>query len=129
MANLMSFVNGTLHWDVSISRGVQDWELELLTSFMDLIYSKNLRGIREDQLCWRRDPKKSFVVKSYYCCLGSSLNWSFPWKSLEGEGASSCCFYLFDCCIGKFFDYRYFEKACARHYRLVLYVQAEWVKC
>jgi hypothetical protein len=27
-------------------------------------------------------PKKSFAVKSYYCCLGSSPNRSFLWKSI-----------------------------------------------
>ena len=39
-----SFRNGKLQWKVNFSQNVQDWELESMTSFMDLIYSLTLDG-------------------------------------------------------------------------------------
>ena len=45
--------------------------MESLTSFIDLIYFIPLRGMKEDQLCWRSASKKSFAFKCYYRSLSS----------------------------------------------------------
>uniref|UniRef100_A0A2N9FW69 Reverse transcriptase domain-containing protein n=1 Tax=Fagus sylvatica TaxID=28930 RepID=A0A2N9FW69_FAGSY len=44
VADLMSFVNGTIHWGISFSRDVQDWELESLTSFMESYLLSRIEG-------------------------------------------------------------------------------------
>ena len=48
VAALLSFRNGSLHWHINFSQNVQDWELESLTSFMDLINSLQLDGYGAD---------------------------------------------------------------------------------
>jgi hypothetical protein len=81
VAALLSFRNGSLHWDKKISQNVQDWDLEPLTSFMDLIYSLQLDGNGADKFCWNRMEKKGFSVQSYYHCL-SPPPMKFPWRGI-----------------------------------------------
>ncbi|KAL4596807.1 hypothetical protein ACB092_12G190100 [Castanea dentata] len=52
VVDLMKFPNGVLYWDMEFLRAIQDWELESLSTFMDVIYSVSLTGTSEDKLCW-----------------------------------------------------------------------------
>jgi hypothetical protein len=78
---LSSFRNGKLHWEIKFSQNVQDWELESMTSFMDLIYSLTLDGNGMDKLCWNGMEQRGFSVQSYYRFLSPSLA-RFPWKAI-----------------------------------------------
>uniref|UniRef100_A0A2N9ED53 Reverse transcriptase domain-containing protein n=1 Tax=Fagus sylvatica TaxID=28930 RepID=A0A2N9ED53_FAGSY len=80
IANIMSFESGDFHWDLSFILSVHDWELESLTSFLDLIYANSLSGMREDLLCWESLFNHKFVVKRYNCSLSPHSPIMFPWK-------------------------------------------------
>ena len=51
MADLLSLLVDSYRWNVSFVKPAQDWELELVVSFMDLIYF-GLRKNVVDELCW-----------------------------------------------------------------------------
>ena len=89
VADIMSFPNGIIHWDLRFSKNVQDWELESMTNFMELIYLLQLRGNREDKLCWQNKTNKGFSVKEHYRCACSPSIGVFPLEDyLEGQGST-----------------------------------------
>lgn len=69
VADLMQLTNGVLHWDVNFMGAVQEWELESLLNFMDVIYGASVKGNGEDKLCYRPNKKNGFVVSGYYRVL------------------------------------------------------------
>jgi hypothetical protein len=101
VAALMSFRNGTLHWDLSFSRNVQFWELESFTPFMDMIYSIHVNGIGADKFCWNRMERRGFSVQSFYCCL-SPPSMRFPWKGIWKSKVPTCvAFFTWTAVLGK----------------------------
>jgi hypothetical protein len=75
-------LGSTHHWDIIFSRQAQDWELETMSAFMELLYSYPIRGGSLDVLCWRPSRRKVFTVKSYYSRLLQPSRSIFPWKSV-----------------------------------------------
>uniref|UniRef100_A0A2N9HAX3 starch synthase n=1 Tax=Fagus sylvatica TaxID=28930 RepID=A0A2N9HAX3_FAGSY len=62
VADFLLTRNGNLHWEVTFVRNLQDWEIDALTSFLDLLYSVSLHDSGLDQLCWKRNSSKSFTA-------------------------------------------------------------------
>jgi hypothetical protein len=73
--------NGTILWNVLFIRPVHDWEMEEVRRFFEM-YSLKVRREGEDTICWIPARRKSLEVKSYYKVLSSSIQSSFPWKSI-----------------------------------------------
>ena len=82
IADLLQFNNGAMHWDHHFSRSVQDWELDSLGGFMDLLYSSSVLGKRDDKKCRKPNKSRGFEVLGYYRHLCPSNSIHFPWKSI-----------------------------------------------
>ena len=65
VAELLSFSAGNYHWNINFIQPVQDWELELVVSFMELIFSGSLRRNVTYKICWKLLPRGTFDVRSY----------------------------------------------------------------
>uniref|UniRef100_A0A2N9IE81 Reverse transcriptase zinc-binding domain-containing protein n=1 Tax=Fagus sylvatica TaxID=28930 RepID=A0A2N9IE81_FAGSY len=79
----LALYDGTsFHWNVSFTRLVQDWELESVAEFLDVIYMVvPTQGVL-DTICWKHDVRKEFSVNSFYQCLLSPTHRDYPWRSV-----------------------------------------------
>jgi hypothetical protein len=82
VAENMQRQNGNILWNILFTRPVQDWEVEVVSKFFELLYSINVRYEGDDKICWIPSRRKSFEVKSYYKILSSPIHFSFTWKSI-----------------------------------------------
>ena len=61
--------NSGVHWDISFTRPVNDWEVGILQSFLGLLYSFKVTRVEEDWMCWTHTSMVFFRFKSYYRAL------------------------------------------------------------
>ena len=72
--------NGSIQWDLDFTHSVQDWELESVSTFLDLLYSTKVQGSGADTLLWSTSGKKDFSVSRYYRVLFQGWMWGFHGK-------------------------------------------------
>ena len=83
LAKDLALYDGTsFHWNVSFTRLVQDWELESVAEFLNVIYTVVLTQGVLDTICWKHASQKEFSVNSFYQCLLSPTHRDYPWKSV-----------------------------------------------
>jgi hypothetical protein len=92
--------NGVIQWNVLFTRQIQDWEMDMVLSFFDQLYSISARHGEDDRLVWSPSKKCLFEVRSFYEELiskdGSSFP-SFPWKNIWRVKA----FFVWSAALGK----------------------------
>ena len=81
VADYIHFRGDFVHWEVNFTRLAQDWELESVSPFLDLLYSIPITRIGEDKVCWKPSQVKGFRVNSYYKALSPNGVASFLWKA------------------------------------------------
>ena len=102
VADLLSLLEDSYHWNVSFVKPAQDWELELVASFIDLIYSGLRRKNVVDELCWIPPSKQTFDVRSFYRAVHSSIQLSLPWKSIwKPKVPTKVSFFLWIVALGR----------------------------
>ena len=69
VAELLLSSEANYHWNIGFTRPIQDWELESVISFMDVIYFGSWRSSGVDKICWKLSTRVVFDVHSHYRTL------------------------------------------------------------
>jgi hypothetical protein len=102
---------------------IQDWELEILQSFLDLLYSSKIRRDGEDQVCWIPTKSNVIEVKSYYKVLSNEFLHFFSWKSIwRVKAPTKVAFFTWATARGKILPSKEIFLNCT----VVLHVQEKW---
>ena len=51
VADFVQFRGNAVHWEVTFTQLAQDWELESISSFLDLLYSITIKNSEKDKMC------------------------------------------------------------------------------
>ena len=98
----MEHRNGSIHWQLQLTRTVQDWEIESISSFLDLLYSTHVKGTGTDTLLWGPSGKQTFSVSRYYKGLLPRVVVGFPWKAIwKPKAPPRVAFFLWTASLGK----------------------------
>ena len=74
--------NDKIHWEMDFICSIHDWELESISTFLDLLYSVSPKGQGQDQICWKPTMSKTFQVCLFYHVLSSKAGVLFTWKCI-----------------------------------------------
>uniref|UniRef100_A0A2N9EUJ9 Reverse transcriptase zinc-binding domain-containing protein n=1 Tax=Fagus sylvatica TaxID=28930 RepID=A0A2N9EUJ9_FAGSY len=69
-------------WNFSFIRDFNDWEMEEVLSFLNLIHSKIPSHEGPDVMKWKLRQHGRFEVKSFYQALIGQSTTHFPWKAI-----------------------------------------------
>jgi hypothetical protein len=97
--------NGVIQWNVLFTRQIQDWEMDMVLSFFDRLYSISARHGEGDRLVWNPSKKGLFEVRSFYEELirkdGPPFP-SFPWKNIwRVKAPTRVAFFVWSAALGK----------------------------
>jgi hypothetical protein len=94
--------NGVIQWNVLFTRQIQDWEMDMVISFFDRLYSISARHGEGDKLVWNPSKKCLFKVRSFYEELIRKDDSSFPWKNIwRVKAPTRVAFFVWSAAFGK----------------------------
>jgi hypothetical protein len=102
VANHMQVCNATTLWNLDFIRESQDWEIDSISSLLNLLYSTKVKGSGVDTICWMPKTQKGFQVSSYYRVLTRRGVVCFPWRSIwKSKAPSRICFFVWVASLGE----------------------------
>jgi hypothetical protein len=78
VADDMQLLNRNLQWNISFTKPMHDWEVDLVSSFFELLNYIRLRQGSEDKICWIPSKRQKFEVMSFYNVLLIPTSSPFP---------------------------------------------------
>jgi hypothetical protein len=94
--------NGVVEWNVIFVRAIQDWEMDVISPFFELLYSCKISQGNVDRIQWSHSKKGIFKVKSFYKILSNPASEVFLWKSIwRCKVPSRVAFFGWNAALGK----------------------------
>ena len=69
-------------WNVTFVRDFNDWEIEVVVEFFQLLTTKSPTNEGPDGLRWKLRKDGVFDSRSFYYALIDRPGWQFPWKGI-----------------------------------------------
>jgi hypothetical protein len=89
------FANDTYKWNITFIRSMHVWEIEMVTSFFNHLYSIRLNRGSEDRIYWLPFKRQTFEVRFFYHALNPLTSISFPCKSIwENKAPKRVSFFV-----------------------------------
>ncbi len=86
--------HGRVDWNVIFVRNFNDWELNIVVSFLHLLQSHLSSREVDDGLRWSLKKTGTFDIRSFYMALRDSSTVVFPWKSIwRTKAPRRACFF------------------------------------
>jgi hypothetical protein len=78
----------TREWQLQFVRNFNDWEVDTVAAFFNLIHSKSPVHESDDVLKWSLKKNGTFDIRSFYHAIRGSRSRGFPWKGIWGVKVS-----------------------------------------
>ena len=82
VADIWESGNGAGCWSPTFLRSLNDWEIEEMARFLQILHDQNFRPTGEDMLLLKEVKAKSFSVKAMYKGYDISPAFDFPYLSI-----------------------------------------------
>ena len=82
VAELWNWDSGEGGWNPIFLRSFNDWEMEEVDRFLQVLYRKQIRPLMEDKILFKGSRNDAFSVSSMYRVLDCSPQVAFPSRSI-----------------------------------------------